>query len=89
MCENTEHISTLFQTILSLKTQEEVEDFFSDLCTPSEISAMAERLYGAKLLMDGNTYEQVIKQTKLSSTTLSRISKSIKNGNGYKKVIKK
>ena len=89
MCENTEHISTLFQTILSLKNQEEVEDFFSDLCTPSEISAMAERLYGAKLLMDGNTYEQVIKQTKLSSTTLSRISKSIKNGNGYKKVIKK
>ena len=77
----------LFETIAALKTPEACEAFFSDLCTINELSAMAQRVTAAKLLLQGETYEQIIKKTELSSTTLSRVSKALKNGNGYKKIL--
>ena len=50
---------------------------------------MAERAFAAKLLMDGNTYNQVIAQTSISSATLSRISRCVQYGEGYSKLLKK
>ena len=50
---------------------------------------MAERVYAATLLMDGNTYNQVIAQTDISSATLSRVSRCVQYGNGYRKLLKK
>ena len=35
--------------------------YTSDLCTVKEISDMAQRLQAAKLLLDGATYEQIVK----------------------------
>ncbi len=92
MTNNSDHkIDTqeLFQTIASLNDPKKVEEFFDDLCTISEISAMAGRLKAAKLLIEGNTYEQVIAQTDISSATLSRVSKCVKYGKGYREVLKK
>ena len=56
-----ETIDALFDAILSLETREECYDFFEDLCTVKEISDMAQRLEAAKLLLDGSTYEQIVK----------------------------
>ena len=50
---------------------------------------MAQRITAAKLLMQGDTYEAVIKKTDISSATLSRVSKAIKYGKGYKKILSK
>ena len=51
---------------------------------------MAQRLEAAKLLLEGCTYEQVIEKTKISSTTLSRVSRCIRYGDGgYKSVLNK
>lgn len=77
----------LYSAILSLKTEKDCEEFFKDLCTEKEISSLAGRIVAAKLLKKGETYEQIIKKTELSSTTLSRVSKALKNGNGYKKIL--
>ncbi len=77
----------LYSAILSLKTVKDCEEFFKDLCTEKELSSLAGRVIAAKLLKDGETYEQIIKKTELSSTTLSRVSKALKNGNGYKKIL--
>lgn len=80
----------LMKAILSLKTEEECKKFFDDLCTYQELEKMAQRLEAAKLLLEGNTYEQVIEKTKISSTTLSRVSRCIRYGEGgYKNVIEK
>ena len=49
---------------------------------------MAERLQAAKLLMEGNTYNQVIAQTDISSATLSRVSRCVQYGSGYTKFLK-
>ena len=40
----------LFKAILSLKTEEECYQFFEDVCTVSEIKAMAQRLEVARML---------------------------------------
>ena len=72
----------------TLKTQEDCEKFFDDLCTYKELESMAQRVKAAKMIMKGNTYEQIIKETEISSATLSRVSKCVKYGNGYKNYIK-
>ena len=75
----------LFEAILKLKTIEDCEDFFSDLCTYKELDSMLGRIKAAKLLIKGETYEKIIKETDISSATLSRVNKCVKYGKGYKK----
>ncbi len=67
-----------------------VEEFLQDLCTFSEIENMAQRLYAAKLMLEGKTYTQVEEETSISTATLSRVSACIKYGpGGYKSVVEK
>ena len=75
----------LFEAILKLKTVEDCEEFFSDLCTYKELDSMLGRIKAAKLLIQGEPYEKIIKETNISSATLSRVSKCVKYGSGYKK----
>lgn len=77
----------LFEIILSLNSKEECEDFFRDLCTVKELDSMTQRVKAAKLLKNGETYEKIISKTDISSATLSRVSRCVKYGNGYKKFL--
>lgn len=77
----------LFETILKLETVEDCEDFFNDLCTFKELDSMSGRIKAAKLLIKGETYDEIIKQTEISSATLSRVNKCVKYGSGYKKFL--
>ena len=78
----------LFESVLKLENLQDAYAFFEDLCTIKEIEAMAQRIKSAKLLLDGKTYEQIIEETGISSTTLSRISTCIRYGTGgYKKIL--
>ena len=74
----------LFETILKLKTIEDCKIFFDDLCTYKELDSMAGRIKAAKLLMKGETYDKIIKETEISSATLSRVNKCVKYGESYK-----
>ncbi len=49
---------------------------------------MAERIYAAKLLLEGKTYNQVIGETDISSATLSRVSRCVQYGKGYRNILK-
>ena len=85
-----ETIDALFDAILSLETREECYDFFEDLCTVKEISDMAQSLEAAKLLLDGSTYEQIVKTVEISTATISRINRCIQYGTGgYRQTIEK
>ena len=82
-----ETTDALFDAILSLESREECYAFFEDLCTVKEISDMAQRLQAAKLLLDGATYEQIVKAVEISTATISR---SIQYGSGgYRDTIEK
>ncbi len=81
-------VEKLYKAILKLKTVDDCKEFFNDLCTENEILQMTQRIVSAEYLLSGKTYEEIIAKTDISSTTLSRVSKCVKNGSGYKKVLK-
>ncbi len=83
-----EMIQELFDLFISLKSREDCEILFEDLCTNKEIEQMAQRLRAAKLLVNNKTYNEVIKETEISSATLSRVSRCVQYGNGYTKFLK-
>ena len=82
-----ELIPELFDTILKLRTREDCAAFFADLCTEKEVENMAERLAAARMLLEGKTYLQVIEAVDISSATLSRISRCVRNGTGYTRML--
>ena len=88
MKENSAQLDLLCDILLKLKTREDCQALLYDLCTYKELEQMAQRAYAAKLFLEGKTYNEIISETDISSTTLSRISRSIAHGSGaYKKFI--
>jgi len=83
-----ERIDNLFKLITAIDNVEDCRALFDDLCTVKELENMAERCFAAKLLMEGNTYSQVISQADISSATLSRVSRCVQYGKGYSKLLK-
>lgn len=82
-------LNDLYETIVSIDSTKDCKEFLEDLCTYKEVEQFSQRLKAAKLLLEGKTYEQVIQETDISSATLSRVSKCIKYGKGYNKVLNK
>ena len=83
-----QRIQALFELIASIENPEDIRALFDDLCTRKEIDNMAERVFAAKLLLQGNTYSQVMSQADISSATLSRVSRCVQYGSGYSKLLK-
>lgn len=78
----------LYKLIAQIDDPALIEALFDDLCTRKEVSNMAERIYAAKLLLAGNTYNQVMAQANISSATLSRVSRCVQYGRGYSRLLK-
>ena len=83
-----EKIQALFELILKLDNVADCQALFEDMCTRKEIEKMAERIFAAKLLMEGKTYNQVMEVADISSATLSRVSQCVQYGKGYSKMLK-
>jgi TrpR-related protein YerC/YecD len=65
-----------------------MKNFLSDILTEREIVEIGARLEAARMLSNGERYTDIIKQTKLSSRTVARISDWLQNGcNGYQAVL--
>ena len=82
-------LQSLYQLIAQTTDPEDIAALLEDLCTRKEAENMAERLFAAKLLMEGNTYNQVMAQANISSATLSRVSRCVQYGAGYAKLLKR
>ena len=87
--DKSDKITELYRIIANQNTEEACRMLFEDLCTQKELEKMAERIYAAKLLMDGKTYNQVMAESDISSATLSRVSRCVQYGKGYSSVLKK
>ena len=86
--DKQKRLEELFQLIVSLDNPEDCQALFSDMCTVKELENMAERCYAARLLMEGSTYAQVMERADISSATLSRVSRCVQYGEGYKKLLR-
>ena len=80
----------LFDAVLKLKSVEDCQKFFEDVCTIKELQDVTQRLQVAKLLVDGKNYQEVSKVTGASTATISRVNKCLNYGSGgYRLVIEK
>tara|TARA_Y100001960_G_C14396831_1_gene691421 strand:- start:296 stop:571 length:276 start_codon:yes stop_codon:yes gene_type:complete len=80
----------LFEAILCIENIEECQQFFHDLCTPTEIEEFSSRWLIARLLTQKKPYRQIANETGVSTTTISRVARFIKYGNnGYKTILKR
>ena len=86
--ENDHKIQALCDLLARTTDPEDIRALLDDLCTRKEMENMAERIFAAKLLMEGNTYNQVMAQSDISSATLSRVSRCVQYGKGYSKLLK-
>ncbi len=79
-----ENIDFLVKAVLALETEEEAFNFFCDLCTVTELQSISQRLVVAKMLSDKEVYSDIVKKTKASTATISRVNRSLKYGqDGY------
>jgi len=79
------HLDELFNELLKLENIDECYNFFDDLCTISELHAMAQRYQVAKMLHEGQIYSNIVKETGASTATISRVNKCLTYGSdGYK-----
>ena len=72
----------LFEGILKLQTVEECYRFFTDICTIKELQALTQRLQVAKQLSEGRNYNEVCRDTGVSSATICRVNKCLNYGDG-------
>ena len=83
-------IDKLFEAILLLENEEECYRFFEDICTVSELKAIAQRLEVAKMLNCDKTYTDIANETGASTATISRVKRCLNYGaDGYKLVLEK
>jgi TrpR-related protein YerC/YecD len=78
----------LMKAVLSLETVEDCYNFFEDISTISELKSMAQRLEVARLLDNGEVYEQIVKTTRASTATIARVKRCLVYGaDGYTNVL--
>lgn len=84
----TEAVDTLLQVFANITDPDRIYALLQDLCTPREITDMAQRFEVAVLLSEGVHYNEISERTGASATTISRVSKCLNYGaDGYRSII--
>ncbi len=82
------NIYRLLEAFVSIENKEECLNFLADLCTVSEVKAMAQRLEVAAMLRQGKVYSDIVSKTGASTATISRVNNALSYGeDGYKIVL--
>lgn len=85
-----EKTKALYKAILLLKNADECRRFFRDLLTEAEIKEFANRWKVAQMLNKKVSYEEIEKETGMSSTTVARVQKWLTKGKGgYRLMLKR
>ena len=68
--------------MLSLDTLEGMRAFLRDLCTPAELEALTDRWRVVPYILKGMPYREIHERTAVSITTIGRVARFLKQGNG-------
>ena len=85
-------IDVLYKAFTCLETEDELRAFLHDVCTETELIAMAQRILVAKMLTEKENYTAIVDKTRASSTTISRVSRFLNKedgAGGYKIVLER
>jgi len=81
MKEN-DYINELIMAFSNISSPEEMKLFLQDLCSETELIAIAERLAVAKMLKSGKMYSEVAANMDVSSTLIAKVDDVMKRGAG-------
>ena len=83
-----EQTDLLVQSILALETPEEAYRFLEDVLTIQEMKSVTQRLEVAVMLRNKETYQEIVRQTGASTTTIGRVNRTLQYGaDGYSIVL--
>lgn len=83
-------IDDFYDAVLQLKSMEDCQKFFDDVCTKRELRSISQRLQVAKLLKKRKTYQEIEELTGASTATISRVNRTLQFGqSGYAIVLQK
>lgn len=89
---NKVKVSSLIDVILSIKTKDQLNNFFKDLFTPTELRSLEERWKVCQLLANENlSYREIHTLTGASLTTIGRVARFLKEEKygGYRSILEK
>lgn len=90
MNNKEKHVNELHKALELLKSRDEIKRFLTDLCTPGEIEAFAERWAIARALHEDNLgYREIASEIGSSTTTVARVARFLRQENygGYRLVL--
>ncbi len=82
----------LLDAILTIETNDQLSNFFKDLCTPTELRSLEERWKVCQLLAKEDlSYREIHTLTGASLTTIGRVARFLKEEKygGYRNILKK
>lgn len=85
-------LNDLAALLQSARCQGEMQALLTDLCTPTEVRAMAERWHVAQLLETTDlSYRDITAQTGVSTTTVGRVARFLRDepNGGYRAILKR
>jgi len=86
----TKKLKNLAQVLTAINNPKDMENFLRDVCTVEELDEMSSRWEIVVLLSEGKTYRDIADKTGVSTTTVTRISHWLNNGEGgYKAALKR
>lgn len=77
--KNPYWFNELIETILSIKSKDEMSDFLFGILTPKELDQLSTRLQIVKMLKKGINQHNIAKSLKVGVATVTRGSRELKN----------
>ena len=74
-------MKTVFEILKNIKTEKEIEIFFNEIFTKSELNTLSKRWRIMELLAQGNTQRDIAKELNVSLCKVTRGAKILKNKN--------
>ena len=78
----SDSVAAVLTALQALESVDEKARFLRDLCTVSELEAMAHRWEVARFLDQGLPYQEIARRTGASTTTVTRVSHWLRYGEG-------
>lgn len=83
-----EQTDRLAKALLTLQNEEEAYRFLEDVLTIQEMKSVTQRLEVAVMLRNRDTYQEIVRQTGASTTTIGRVNRTLQYGaDGYSLVL--
>ena len=79
---NVSRIHQLIQMLSEQNDTEKMGKILADLCSPSELEAMADRYFILPMIAEGLSYRKIHEQSQVSITTIGRVARHVHSGHG-------